>query len=544
MVVLKKNINYGNLLFLIFLAVVLLLIYVIGRTYYFVMFAQNTFDIIFGTLFLLAELFLLIHGVGYFNEIISVVKKTHSSLGRKREKPDLTENPPVAVCVASFKEPLPLLEETLICLVNLTYSNVNVYLLDDTKYDNSWKNEKERDKYKKDIEELCENLEINLFRRKWRGAKAGIINDFLAYKKGDKNPDFKLLNFSDKKELETEEYIGIFDADMQAFPNFLEPLVQMMFEDEKTAFVQTPQYYTNFEKNKIAKAAGLQQVVFFEYISEGKGEEGAMFCCGTNVLFRREALNDVGGMDESSVTEDFATSLKLHINGWNSKFYNKTGAFGMGPEDMGGYFKQQFRWALGTVGMFWTILLTFLKNPFKLRPRLWWEYFLSSTYYMVGYVVLTLITGPILYIFFNRPSFFATPEIYLLIFTPYIISTLVIFFSTLQTRNYKAKELIIGQFLTIITFPVYIKAVTLALLGIKGSFGVTPKEGSNIISYKKLWVQVLFICINFSAVIWGINKMVFDASVNWSIMISVFWCLYHVFILSFIFYFNTEGEIK
>ena len=43
---------------------------------------------------------------------------------------------------------------------------------------------------------------------------------------------------------------------------------------------------------------------------------GAMFCCGTNVVFRRTAVEEAGGFPETSLTEDFALSLRLHEAGY------------------------------------------------------------------------------------------------------------------------------------------------------------------------------------------------------------------------------------
>ncbi len=186
---------------------------------------------------------------------------------------------------------------------------------------------------------------------------------------------------------------------MNPFPEFVEPLAARMEANPKLAFIQTPQYYTNFDSNRIAHASGLQQAVFYEYICEGKSLTDAMFCCGTNVIFRREALMDVGGFDETSVTEDFATSLKFHLKGWRSAYIGKVMAFGMGPEDLGGFFKQQFRWALGTVGLFRTVLGFFLRHPKQLVFVKWWEYFLSSTHYFIGLVFLILVLCPLLYMF-------------------------------------------------------------------------------------------------------------------------------------------------
>ena len=57
----------------------------------------------------------------------------------------------------------------------------------------------------------------------------------------------------------------------------------------------------------------------------------------------------------------------------------KEGTFGMGPEDLGSYFKQQNRWAMGNVGVLRTVLLNFLKSPFSLKPIQWFEYMITGS---------------------------------------------------------------------------------------------------------------------------------------------------------------------
>ena len=56
---------------------------------------------------------------------------------------------------------------------------------------------------------------------------------------------------------------------------------------------------------RLAGAAWAQQALFFGPIARGKDALGAMFCCGTNVVFRRDALLSVGGFPTASLTEDF-----------------------------------------------------------------------------------------------------------------------------------------------------------------------------------------------------------------------------------------------
>ncbi|MBU1053546.1 MAG: glycosyltransferase [Proteobacteria bacterium] len=525
-------------------AILITFIYLIVRTFLFIAAEYMWYEKTLAFFLLLAETFILVHGIGYFLEIIHVTAGKKTNAISKNSTPPLTSYPPVAIIVSSFKEPIGVIENTLISFYNLTYPNKHIYFLDDTRYNLPGANSFEMNAYRDKVDLLCQRIGINLFRRKWRGAKAGMINDFLDFLEGRQKEGFSFQNFGGREKPETEKYIIVFDADQNPFPNFVEALVQIMEQNSKLAFIQTPQYYTNFETNCIARAAGLQQVIFYEYICEGKSLQDAMFCCGTNVIFRREALTDVGGFDESSVTEDFATSLKFHLNGWRSAYLNEVMAFGMGPEDLGGYFKQQFRWALGTVGLLSQVIKLFVRNPKKMTTVKWWEYLLSSTHYFIGPVFLILVSCPVFYLFFNVPSYFARPEMYILIFTPYIIITVFSFFWTLKKRNYRAKDIFTGQLLMAITFPVYIKASILALLGVRGTFVTTPKGESAALPLKDIWVQVFIWALSFAAIIWGLNRLYYERYPAGALIVNMLWCLYHFLILSSIFYFNKSNGSK
>lgn len=495
-------------------------------------------------LLLAAEIFILVHSFGYFLNIFRVIARNREIVSGPLP-PELPDSyPPVAIIVSSFKEPLDVLDDTLTCFYNLTYPNKHLYFLDDTRYDLPNQDVEEMARYRESIDDLCGGLGISLFRRRWHGAKAGMINDFLDYVAGRAREGFVMQHFTDHPPTGQEKYIIVFDADMNPFPDFVEPLVARMEHDKRLAFIQTPQYYTNFEKNRVARASGLQQAIFYEYICEGKSLQDAMFCCGTNVIFRREALEDVGGFDDTSVTEDFATSLKFHMRGWHSAYLNKVCAFGMGPEDLLGFFKQQFRWALGTVGLFRIILIEFLKNPRRLPLVKWWEYFLSGTHYFVGWVFLILALCPVLYLVTGVPSYFIKPELYFIFFTPYIILSMSMFLWTLSRRSYHIKEIFTGLVLTPITFPVYMKASFLAVLGVRGTFGITPKGGSTSLPLTALWPQLLLAFFCAFAFVWGIMRLYYERTPVSALLVNMFWCLYHFLILTSVLYFNFSEEKK
>jgi len=517
-------------------------VYLTARFVFFLLSDYPWYEQCVAFLLLAAEIFILVHSFGYFLNIFRVIARNREIVSGPlpSELPDTY--PPVAIIVSSFKEPLDVLDDTLTCFYNLTYPNKHLYFLDDTRYDLPNQDAQEMALYRESIDDLCRGLGISLFRRSWHGAKAGMINDFLDYVAGRAREGFVMQHFTDHPPTGQEKYIIVFDADMNPFPDFVEPLVARMEHDQRLAFIQTPQYYTNFEKNRVARASGLQQAIFYEYICEGKSLQDAMFCCGTNVIFRREALEDVGGFDDTSVTEDFATSLKFHMRGWHSAYLNKVCAFGMGPEDLLGFFKQQFRWALGTVGLFRIILIEFMKNPRRLPLGKWWEYFLSGTHYFVGWVFLILVLCPVLYLVTGLPSYFIKPELYFIFFTPYIALSISMFLWTLSRRSYHIKEIFTGLVLTPITFPVYMKASFLAVLGVRGTFGITPKGGSTSLPLTALWPQLLLAFFCSFAFVWGLMRLYYEHGPVSALLVNSFWCLYHFLILTSVLYFNFSEE--
>jgi len=488
------------------LTIVSIIVYIIVRTTLLFFADYSTLERIMAIVLIVGELFVIIHGLGYVLNISRILRKKDN---KETEKYILQEEPSVAILVAARHEPKEILTETFTTLCNLNYKNKAIYFLDDSSDES----------YIKEADEVGTQCNINIFRRKARhGAKAGIVNDCL-----------KTLK---------QEYVAIFDADQNPIPEFLNVVIPFLENNKKLGFVQTPQFYTNIEKNRVARGAALQQSVFYEYICEGKSAGGSMFCCGTNVVFRRQALVDVGGLDESTVTEDFATSIKLHQKGWESLYYNHVYAFGRGPEDLIGYFKQQFRWAVGTISVFKQVVWQFLTKPFSLKPLQWWEYFLSSSYYLVGIAYFIMIICPVVYLLFRIPSFFAKPEIYFLAFVPYIVFSMSVFYIVLRGRNYRVKDLFLGQLLGEITIPVYMHAAFFAVLGKKVTFGVTGKGQAKVISYLRLWPQFSLIFLAFISVVWGVNRFIYEREA--AILVNSFWTMYHCFVLSSIFYFNQD----
>jgi hypothetical protein len=161
---------------------------------------------------------------------------------------------------------------------------------------------------------------------------------------------------------------------------------------------------------------------------------------------------------------------------------------------------------------------------------------LSGSYYIVGLAFFILMMFPIMYLLLNIPSFFARPEVYFLTFLPYIMLSIGVFYFVLKGRNYTVKDLFLGQLLGSITFSIYLRAAFFSLIGQRTTFGITEKSKGAAIPYTTMWPQLLLLSLNYIAVIWGVNRFIYEKEP--AIIINSFWAFYHCMVLSSVFYFN------
>ena len=263
------------------------------------------------------------------------------------------------------------------------------------------------------------------------GAKAGNVNHALTLAKG--------------------EFFAIFDADFVPDPSFLVETVPF-FIDPKVAFVQTPQTFDNLHTN-VARGAGYMQTVFYRFIQPGRNRFNAAFCVGTNVLFRRTAIEDVDGMYTESKSEDVWTSIRLHERGWRSIYIPDVLAVGEAPESIEAYAKQQLRWATGG----FEIMLT--HNPLSPRRTLTTDqriqYFVTGTFYLTGIAPMILLLVPAFEIYFDlRPMTVSVSVLsWFLYYAGFYVMQILLAFYTLGSFRWQTLTL------AMVSFPIYVKAL-------------------------------------------------------------------------------------
>jgi cellulose synthase (UDP-forming) len=142
-------------------------------------------------------------------------------------------------------------------------------------------------------------------------------------------------------------------------------------------------------------------------------------------------------------------------------------ARGLGPADMASYVSQQQRWARGCLSAL----------PTALRARLPWrqkaQYLLSAMYFLSGWTVLVYMTMPVMRILVGaQPLGGATADQFLIHFAPYFGLALY------AVAVAGGGAYTFGGFaLASASWWIHVQATILTVLGRRGRFVVTPKEG-------------------------------------------------------------------
>lgn len=429
----------------------------------------------------------VLYGLLIFAELMNVTQAIGfwwtAANERIREPLAPTRAVSVDVFIPRYNEPLEIVELTVAAAAGLRGHDVRVWLLDDGDSD--------------EMRSLAARQGIGYLRRPVHDhAKAGNVNHALA--------------------LTDAEHVAIIDCDHVADPDFLQATLGHFELDDRLAFVQTPQYYANGDRPGIAGAAWAQQTLFFGAIARGKDGLGATFCCGTNVVFRRAALEEAGGFPTHSITEDFELTIDLHERGWHTAYLPVVLAAGLGPDDMGSYVTQQLRWARGCLSALPRILRARL--PLKLKA----QYLLSGLYWTTGWTVLIYMLFPTVTILTGaQPLADLTAPEFLLHFTPYFLIAL----STAALAGsgaYTFAALAVGA----TCFWLHIVASILTLLRRRGSFKVTPKVGVEGSQPRTVLPALVAIAVLIGVAAYGLARQRDAATIN-----NAAFALFHVIVL-------------
>ena len=276
------------------------------------------------------------------------------------------------------------------------------------------------------------------------------------------------------------EFLAIFDADFLPQPDFLRRTVPF-FADKGVGLVQTRWGHINGNESFLTLAQSIGIDGHFSVEQAGRAwSQYFLNFNGTAGIWRRRAIDDAGGWQSDTLTEDLDLSYRAQFAGWGVKYLFDTVTPAEIPADINSFKSQQFRWAKGSI-----------QSAMKNLPRLircdvpWWTKYqaiMHMTHYVVHplMLVIAVLSVPMLLWF---PAAFG-PAAWIALAALLLVSTFGP--STLYTVSQRAlyrrwwRRVLVLPGLVCLGTGIAVnntRAVFEALLGIRSGFVRTPKSG-------------------------------------------------------------------
>jgi cellulose synthase/poly-beta-1,6-N-acetylglucosamine synthase-like glycosyltransferase len=148
----------------------------------------------------------------------------------------------------------------------------------------------------------------------------------------------------------TGEFIAIFDADFQPPADFLRRTIPYFGESGKIGMVQTRWTYLNRNYSALTEVESVLLDGHFVIEHGARARSGVFFNFnGTAGVWRRAAIEDAGGWEHDTLTEDTDLSYRAQLRGWRFYYLPQIECPSELPVEMNGFKAQQARWAKGLV---------------------------------------------------------------------------------------------------------------------------------------------------------------------------------------------------
>jgi len=421
---------------------------------------------------------------------LSVTFFVHLNGGARREPPpEALRGASVDVLIPTYNEDVALIRRTAVAARDMDFP-CNVRICDDG-------------------------------RRPEMRALAGELG--VGYRVRPDNTHFKAGNLNAALKNAEAEFLLILDADHVPRRALLTRTIGY-FRDPNVAFVQIPQVYYNLDSFQHApdfKRGRLyhENSLFQHDIQSGSERYNAAFFVGTAAVFRRSALEAIGGIATASITEDILTALRLHDRGYKSVFVDEPLAFLIGPETPLAFVQQRLRWAQGAMQ------ILRLENPLLKKGLTPWQriaYFNALAGWLAGPATLVMWIAPAVYLLTGVSPLVAPIEVAL----PVIAAKVAVDLSVYLLLCYPQGRLLLSDAFRMMVAPLASFAA-LTLLKPDGlQFKVTPKGRQAGLPKATLVPLIALTALNLAAIGAGLSAGLGAGVMMWLKGILIAFCLY------------------
>jgi cellulose synthase/poly-beta-1,6-N-acetylglucosamine synthase-like glycosyltransferase len=201
------------------------------------------------------------------------------------------------------------------------------------------------------------------------------------------------------------EFVAVFDADFVPEPDFLQRSIHY-FTDPKIGMVQGRWEHLNRNYSFLTRTQAIFLDGHFMLESFTRFLSGRFFNFnGTAGILRRRTIEDAGGWEHDTLTEDLDLSYRAQIKGWKFVFLPELSVPAELPVEINSFKSQQCRWAKGAMQCCKKTLVTILRGNFAPGEKLEAWYHLTGNVCYPLMVILSLILFPAMIVRFNQGWF-------------------------------------------------------------------------------------------------------------------------------------------
>ncbi len=295
----------------------------------------------------------------------------------------------------------------------------------------------------------------------------------------------------------TGEFIAIFDSDFVPPRDFLRRALPHLLNDPGVGLAQGRWGHLNENESLLtrAQAIGVDGHFVIEQSARAWNHLFLNFN-GTAGLWRRQAIEDAGGWQSDTLTEDMDLSYRSQLAGWRLEYVPGLEVPAELPSDFAAFKSQQFRWAKGSIQTAIKVLPKVFRSDASLLKKA--QSVFHLTHYFVHLLMLTVsvLALPLL---LTHGAQLVSPMTFGFLAIPLIpasIAPTLLYLASqraLHPESWK-RRMIFLPVLMIVGFGICLSnslAVIEALIGRRSDFIRTPKAGSRRVKHYRARASLL-----------------------------------------------------
>ncbi|NNF43972.1 MAG: glycosyltransferase [Phycisphaerales bacterium] len=303
----------------------------------------------------------------------------------------------------------------------------------------------------------------------------------IEYRHRHRRAGFKAGALADAMPSATGELLAVFDADFVPPADYLRSTVDQ-FTDESVGMVQVRWEHLNRDESWLTRIQALCLDGHFVVEQTARARTGRWFNFnGTAGIWRRQCIDDAGGWQHDTLTEDTDLSYRAQLAGWTFRYLPGVTCPAELPPTIGALMTQQHRWNKGLTQTAIKLLPTIVRSPASPGRKIEAFFHLTSPIPYAALLLLTLLIVPGFLVELPRtgvhPALALGLGIGALALGTFAAAA---FYVVSQAAQRRLRFSLLGQLLTLMAVGVGVsvlntKAIMEAVLGWQSPFVRTPK---------------------------------------------------------------------